>query len=41
MDVMKQLKGLEVKAPVHLGDVLVKDVLGLGSDIIASKTVEE
>ena len=41
MDVMKELKGLKVKTPVHLGDVLVRDVLGLGSDIVASKTVEE
>ena len=41
MDVMKELKGLEAKTPIHLGDVLVKDVLGLGSDILASKTVEE
>ena len=41
MDVMKELKGCEVKAPVHLGDVLIENVLGLGSDILASKTVEE
>jgi len=41
MDVMKELKGFEAKAPVRLGDVLVKDVLGLGSDIVASKTIEE
>ena len=41
MDVMKELKGFKAKAPVRLGDVLVKDVLGLGSDIVASKTIEE
>ena len=41
LDVMKQLKGVEVKAPVHIGDVIVKDVLGLNADIIASKSIEQ
>ena len=41
LDVMKQLKGVEVKAPVHMGDVIVKDVLGLNADIIASKSIEQ
>ena len=39
MDVMKALKDLEVKAPVKMGDVIVKDVIGLDSDIIASKSI--
>ena len=41
MDVVRALKNVEVKAPIKLGDVIVKDILGLGSDIIASKTIEE
>ena len=41
LDVMKQLKGIEVKAPVHMGDVIVKDILGLNADIIASKSIEQ
>ena len=41
MDVMKKLKGVSIKAPVHMGDVIIKDVLGLGSDIIASKSIEQ
>lgn len=40
MDVMKALKNVEVKAPVHMGDVVVENVLGLESDIIASKSIE-
>ena len=40
MDVMKELKTTAVKAPVHMGDVIIENVLGLGSDIIASKSIE-
>ena len=38
MDVMKELKGVTVDAPVHMGDVIVKDVAGLGVDILASRS---
>ena len=38
-EIIKALKDVEVKAPVHYGDVIVKDVLHLDSDIIASKTI--
>ena len=41
LDVMKQLKGVSVKAPVQMGDVIVENVLGLGSDIIASKSIDQ
>ena len=41
MDVMKELKGVEIKAPVHMGDVIIKDILGLNLDIVASKSIEE
>lgn len=41
MDVMKTLKGVSVKAPVKIGDIIVKDVLGLNVDIIASRSVEK
>lgn len=40
MDVMKELKTTAVKAPVHMGDVIIESVLGLNSDIIASKSIE-
>ena len=41
MDVIKALKDVEVKAPIKLNDVVVKNVAGLDADIIASKTIEE
>ena len=41
MDAMKELKGVSVRAPVAMGDVIVKDILGLNADIIASKSIEE
>ena len=41
MDAMKELKDVSAKAPVALGDAIVKDILGLGVDIIASKSIEE
>ena len=40
MDVMDQIRALSVEAPVRAGDVLVPDILGLGSDLIATGTVE-
>ena len=39
-DCVKALKNIEVAAPVHIGDVLVKDVAGTGVDVIATKNVE-
>ena len=39
-DCVKALKEVEVEAPVHIGDVIVKDVAGTGVDIVATKNVE-
>ena len=41
MDAMAALKTVNVKAPIHMGDVVVKNILDLGVDIIASKTIEK
>lgn len=41
MDAVKALKNIEVKTPIKLGDVVVKNILGLDIDILASKTIEE
>lgn len=41
MDVCKALKDTQVKAPIKLGDVVVSNIIGLGSDIIASKSIDE
>lgn len=37
---MKQLAATQVKAPVHMGDVVCSNVCGTGVDVIATKTVE-
>ncbi len=39
-DVMKTLKGVHVTAPVHIGDVIVKNAAGTGADIIATKNIQ-
>lgn len=41
MEAMKVLAKVKVKAPVKYGDVVVKDILGLGVDIIASRDMEK
>ena len=40
-EAIKALKTIRVKAPIHYGEIIVKDILSTGSDIIASKTIEE
>ena len=37
MDVMRVLRETQINAPVHIGDVILKDIYG--SDIVATKTV--
>ena len=39
-DVMGAIKKVKVAAPVREGTVVINDVLGLGSDVIVTKTVE-
>lgn len=34
---VKALKDIKVKAPVHIGDVIVPDVAGTGVDVIATR----
>lgn len=36
---VQALKGVVVDAPVHIGDVIVADVVGTGVDIVATKNV--
>lgn len=38
-DCAKALKTAEVKAPVHIGDIIVKNVCHTGIDIIATRNV--
>lgn len=39
-DCVKALKGVEVTAPVHIGDVVIANVADTGVDIVATKNVE-
>lgn len=39
-DCVDYLRRVEVQAPVQAGDVVVKDILGLGVDILASRDME-
>lgn len=36
-DCIKALKKVRVNAPVHIGDVICKDIAGTGVDIVATK----
>ena len=38
-DVMAEIRKCRVKAPVHVGDVLIGNVAGTGADIVATRTV--
>lgn len=40
-DVVDQINHVELTAPVHIGDVVIPNVLGLGSDVIVTKNVEK
>ncbi len=39
-DVMEEIRKISLAAPVHSGDVVIHNVLGLNSDVIATKDVE-
>ena len=38
-DCVKALKNVEVETPVHIGDVILKNVAGTGVDVVATKNV--
>lgn len=40
-DVLEVLKSITLQAPVHIHDVIVKDVLGLGIDIVATRSCDK
>ncbi len=39
-DVMKEIRKMKVEAPLESGTILIRDVLGLGSDVITTKTIQ-
>ena len=40
-EIVKYLDAVEVNAPIKVKDVVVENVMGLGVDIVATRTVEE
>ena len=38
---VQALRGIEVQAPVHIGDVILENVAGTGVDIVATRNVEK
>ena len=40
-DVMREINRQTLTAPVRIGDVVIRDVLGLGSDVIVTKHIEK
>ena len=41
MEAMKTLKNVKTEAPVHMGDPVYKNILDLGIDILASRSIEK
>ncbi len=39
-DVMACIKTVSLEAPVRAGDIIIPDILGLGSDVIATKDIQ-
>lgn len=39
-DIMKEIRDVTVTAPIHIGDVILKNVADTGVDVIATKNVE-
>lgn len=40
-DCIKELSKVVVKAPVHIGNIIIKDIAGTGINIVSTKEVEE
>lgn len=39
-EIMEVLDKIEITAPVHVGDIIVKNVLGTGVDVVSAKNME-
>jgi CxxC motif-containing protein len=37
---MKQLKGIKIKAPIKIGDIIVENIAGTNINVIATKNVQ-
>ena len=40
-NILKIIKNKSVNAPIYIGDIIIKNILDTGSDIIATKTVKK
>ena len=40
-DAMKEIDACTLTAPVHIGDIVIRDILGLGSDVIVTKNIDK
>ena len=40
MDVIAELRKVRIEAPVLIGQVIIRDILGSGSDVIVTKAVD-
>lgn len=40
-DIMKEINKVAVNAPVEIGDIIIENVLGTGSNIVATSTIEK
>ena len=40
-EALKQIAIAKIKAPIKMGDILIKDILGLNANIIASRDLAE
>ena len=38
--IMEEIEKVSVKAPIKIGDVIIRNVLGTGVDIVATKNIE-
>jgi CxxC motif-containing protein len=38
---MNKIKKIQLKAPIKLGDIIIKNVLNLNVDIIATRNIEK
>lgn len=39
-EAMKEVNKASINAPVHIGDVVIKDLLGTGADIVATNEID-
>jgi CxxC motif-containing protein len=40
LQAMGELANIDLKAPVHISDVIIKDIAGSGANILATRTME-